>query len=187
MTPERAQFIDQVLIPGLITREGGFVNRLDDRGKATNWGITAKTLGLWRKLGRDATPQEVKKLTEEEARAIYFNEYIAAPGFLAIEDPAVLEFVVDVGVMSSPRRATVMLQRALGVEADGIFGPVTLEALDKAYIRGVLMHLFAERIEYLGRLISGDRTDADKDGMTDSAENAAGWLNRTAGFIRRVA
>jgi len=72
--------IDAIL-DRIIRREGGYVNHPADRGGATNFGITAQTLGNWRKLGRPATVAEVMALTETEARAIYRQQYIAGPGF----------------------------------------------------------------------------------------------------------
>ena len=62
--------IDTIL-DEIIRREGGYVNHPADRGGPTNFGITAQTLGSWRKLGRPATTAEVRALTEAEARAVY--------------------------------------------------------------------------------------------------------------------
>jgi lysozyme family protein len=62
--------IDTIL-DEIIRREGGYVNHPADRGGPTKYGITAQTLGRWRKLDRPATATEVKALTETEARAIY--------------------------------------------------------------------------------------------------------------------
>ena len=62
--------IEQIL-DDILRREGGYVNHPADRGGPTNFGITAQTLGSWRKLGRPATAAEVQALTEPEARAIY--------------------------------------------------------------------------------------------------------------------
>src|SRR5690606_13690489 len=67
--------IDTIL-DEIIRREGGYVNHPADRGGPTNFGITAQTLGSWRKLGRPATAAEVQALKEPEARAIYRQQYI---------------------------------------------------------------------------------------------------------------
>ena len=48
--------------------EGGYSNHPEDPGGPTKFGITAKTLGSYRRLGRDATPEEVRGLTLAEAR-----------------------------------------------------------------------------------------------------------------------
>ncbi len=46
--------IEPILDP-IICREGDRVNHPADRGGQANFGITAQTLGGWRKLGRPAT------------------------------------------------------------------------------------------------------------------------------------
>ena len=42
-------------------------------------------------------------------------------------------------------------------------------------------------MEFLGRLISKDLTDADRDGIPDNAEFAAGWFNRLGELMRDAA
>jgi ferredoxin-NADP reductase len=86
--------IEQIL-DDILRREGGYVNHPADRGGPTNFGITAQTLGSWRKLGRPATAAEVQALTEPEARAIYRQQYITGPGFETITHPALLHLLVD--------------------------------------------------------------------------------------------
>lgn len=175
----------QRAISGVLLREGGFIDRKDDRGGATNRGITARTLGAWRNLGRPATAAEVRSMTEAEARAIYQMEYVQRPGLHAIPDQAVFELVLDAAVNHSPERAIKMLQVALGVPQDGILGPVTRSKLSGIRPGRVYRDVCAERIRVYGRLISGSHTDADADGMPDAAENAAGWLSRVAEFVER--
>jgi lysozyme family protein len=84
------------IIDALIRREGGFVDHKDDKGKATKYGITQATLAEW--LGRPASVDDVKALTEHEAREIYREEYITRPGFLGIENEAVRALAVDCAV-----------------------------------------------------------------------------------------
>ena len=182
MPTTRAELIERT-IDAILVREGGYVNRLEDRGGPTNFGVTAATLGTWRKLGRPATVEEVRGLTELEARAIYRSRYIERPKFLTIENEQLFAAVVDVGVNCGPWRAIQFLQRALGLEQDGVLGPVTREAIRSAPTGQLYRRFVAERIRYYGRLITGDRTDADRDGVPDSTEFASGWLNRTAEFV----
>jgi len=120
--------IDTIL-DEIIRREGGYVNHPADRGGPTNFGITAQTLGSWRKLGRPATAAEVQALMEAEARAIYRQQYITDPGFESITHPALLHLLVDSGIHSGPKRAVQWLQTALGVTADGVIGPKTRAAI----------------------------------------------------------
>ena len=52
--------------------EGGgqYTNKPTDRGGATRWGVTHKTLALARGV-ESVTPEEVMDLTEEEAKQVY--------------------------------------------------------------------------------------------------------------------
>lgn len=177
--------IDKIL-DGLIAREGGYVNNPADPGGPTKYGVTIGTLERW--LGRPVTESDVKALTEDEARHILLHEYIDAPGFSAlIWHHPLLEAVADASVNHGPARATKMLQEALGLKADGIMGPITKAALQGARQETLTLKVQAARIRFFGRIISGNRTDADKDGMPDNAEFAAGWLDRVADMIEKEA
>jgi lysozyme family protein len=150
------------------------VNHPADRGGPTNFGITAQTLGAWRRLGRPATTAQVQALTEAEARAIYRQRYLTGPGFDAITHPPLLQLLVDSAVHSGPRRAVQWLQSALGVTTDGVLGPKTRAALaqtDQAVLYGKVL---AQRLRYLGRLITDDPRQS---------AFAAGWMNRMAEFV----
>lgn len=170
----------------IVDREKGFVNRAEDRGGPTKYGVTWITLGEVRKLGRNATAADVAALELSEARAILRKWYIERPGLLLLaSDPAVFDLLVDVSVQHGPKRAVQFLQRSLGVKDDGIFGEITRSALiAKGSFPRIYRDVLAERLLLLGRWISGDHTDADHDGVTDTAELAAGLLARMASFVR---
>lgn len=122
--------------------EGGFSNRSKkaDPGGATMFGITAQTLGNWRKLGRKATAAEVRALKPEEARAIVVSQY-AKP--IRFDDlPVGLDYaVLDFAVNSGPGQAVSSLQRVLGVPRDGVIGTNTLAAIRKADL-ATLIHTY---------------------------------------------
>lgn len=84
----------------LIKREGGFVNDPNDRGGATNMGITQDTLS--KHLGRKATVEEVRGLKEETAREIYDKEYLKPFG--DVKDDNLKEFLLDFGAHSGTER-----------------------------------------------------------------------------------
>ncbi|TVR65359.1 MAG: hypothetical protein EA420_03420 [Candidatus Competibacteraceae bacterium] len=157
------------LIDGIIRREGGYVNHPADRGGPTKYGITAATLGSARGNGRAATAGEVQLLTMEEARAIYWHQYVARPNFDQIRDDYLQEVVVDFAVHSGPRRAAEALQRAVGVRVDGIVGPMTLAAVNARDAEKTALRVMLDRALFLLDLVGRDRSQA---------VFARGWANR---------
>lgn len=59
--------------------EGGYVNDPDDPGGATNKGVTQNTYNTWLKKNGKAA-KNIKTITDEEAKAIYYNNYWLAAG-----------------------------------------------------------------------------------------------------------
>lgn len=165
---------NDTILDEIIRHEGGYVNHPADRGGPTKFGITAQTLGAWRKLGRPATAAEVEALTEPEARAIYHQQYIIRPGFDAITHPALLNLLVDAAVHAGPKRAVRWLQKALGITADGVIGPKTRAALDAADQGVLYAKVLWQRLRHIGRLITSD---------PKQSAFASGWMNRIAEFV----
>ena len=162
------------MIDGIIRREGGFVNHKSDRGGPTNMGITQGTLAAYR--GTAITIDDVKNLTREEAFKIYWRDYVREPGFDLIHSDSLAEHLVDIGVLHGPARAAKWLQQAIGVNADGVIGPVTLKAVNEGTLLAeeISKSLAVFRIRFMGRLISNDHSQAPF---------AAGWLNRATEFL----
>lgn len=164
-------YIDYV-IKGIIEREGGFSNRAADKGGPTNWGITQETLSGW--LGREASIDDVKNLTRETAAQIYKALYIKAPGYLQLNDDALVEQLIDAGVNHGTKRARRLLQQALGVADDGVIGPVTIEAAKALKPYEVYCRFMAARLAYFAICSKGKLQN----------ENSGGWANRCAIMIR---
>lgn len=160
------------VIDDLLQKEGGFVDRAADRGHATNRGITSRTLGEWRRLGRPATVAEVKALTENEARAIYAQRYVQP--FALIPFDELRAQLVDFGVNAGVFTATEALQDVLGVPVDGVLGPRTLSALGVLPWRIVSNALVAKRVAYYRDLVKHDASQAV---FWD------GWCNRALSFL----
>jgi lysozyme family protein len=133
----------------LLEHEGGFVDHPDDPGGATNRGITQATLG--RARGAPATEEDVRLLQADEAAAIYRRHYWDA---VRADDlpPGIDLAVFDCAVNAGPGRAVRLLQRVLGVPADGIVGPVTLAASRRADPASVIRRYGRARLGFLRRL-----------------------------------
>lgn len=144
-------------IMSVLAREGGYVNHPNDRGGPTNLGVTKKTLEAYRE--REVTDYELRSLSTAEAVAIYRENYWIAPGFhqLGLGD-VTTELVFDTAVHSGPRQATKMLQRAAGVKADGIIGPITTEAVQRLEGPHLAALFVGERLEFIANLVSMDKT-----------------------------
>lgn len=83
--------------------EGGWVNDPDDRGGATNFGVTQGTYDGWRD-SQNLPRQSVRNLTVGEATKIYFENYWLKPGCNTLFTGVDLA-VYDFGVNSGPSRA----------------------------------------------------------------------------------
>lgn len=164
------------LIDAILAREGGFVDHPDDKGGATNFGITQATLAAHR--WRGVTVEDVRNLTEQEARAIYSQRYVTAPGFDRIASDPLRAALVDYAVHSGPVAAIKALQRRLGVDVDGVLGPATQRAANLEDGRRLALGVLAGRLRHLGRII----TDSPS-----QATFAAGWMNRVAEQVEGLA
>jgi lysozyme family protein len=117
--------IDEVL-----EHEGGFVNNAKDPGGATNKGITL--VNFRRYVDPKGTVDELKKITTEQARTVYEQQFWNA--VRGDQLPAGLDHAVnDFGVNSGPATAIKKLQEIVQTDVDGRIGPETLKAID-AYI-----------------------------------------------------
>jgi lysozyme family protein len=166
------------LIDRLLVREGGYVNNPVDRGGPTNFGITQATLAQWTDCSVSA--DDVKNMSRSTAAEIYRADYFTKPGFDAITDPALQEFMFDFGVNSGTGAATRALQTSLRQmklypgTIDGAIGPQTRQAL-----RGVTnwpelyFRVKCERFELYLRFIGNDHAQA---------QFATGWANRMDEF-----
>ena len=118
--------------------EGGYSNDPDDRGGATNLGITQSTLDRARKQIPNL-PESVRDLTRAQAEEIYRALYWEASKADMMPYPlCTLHF--DVAVNHGVGGAAKLLQRTVNnyaakaglnvrVEVDGAVGPKTLSAL----------------------------------------------------------
>ena len=163
------------IIDDLLAREGGFCNIAQDRGGATNYGITQNTLSGW--LKREATVAEVKNMTVETARDIYRQLYYVEPGFARIADPDLLGLMVDSAVQHGTNTVTRWLQRACDVAQDGVLGPTTATAIESHGGAWLYRRLLAIRIGYYFSIIANNPSQVIF---------AKGWFNRIKPFIENA-
>ena len=83
--------------------EGGFVDRPNDKGGPTNYGITQDTLSRF--LKRSATPEDVKNLSYEDAKACLKDLFWQPMGLDGIRSSGVATAVFDMGINRGPQKA----------------------------------------------------------------------------------
>ena len=139
------------LIGGILEREGGYVDDPADRGGATNWGITAKSWGLYKGFGRQATREEVKAITRAQAAEFYWGQHVRPSPFRSVGYEPLRVQLIDFGVNSGPERAIRWLQRVLDVPVTGRMDDRTEKALQRD--RGALVNraLVAARLYMIDR------------------------------------
>jgi lysozyme family protein len=106
------------IIKFVLDAEGGYTNDPVDPGGETNYGIDK----------RSHPNVDIKNLTVEQAKEIYWNEYWLKFSCDRFEKP-VGEVYFDSCVNTGAKQSNKFLQRAVGTEADGIIGPKTVSKL----------------------------------------------------------
>jgi len=102
----------------LIGHEGGYVNDARDPGGETKYGISKRTY----------PGEDIRNMTLERAKDLYRRDFWWAAGCDAVPD-AVKFDLFDMAVNSGVKTAIKNLQRAVGVEPDGVIGNVTMQAI----------------------------------------------------------
>jgi len=109
--------------------EGGNDDDPVDRGGRTSRGITQREYDAWR--DEKGLPRlDVWQAPQSDIERIYHDEYWEP---LCDSLPVGIDYLYfDMAVNAGPYRATVLLQRALGVGDDGRIGPITRAAIKGA-------------------------------------------------------
>jgi lysozyme family protein len=133
----------------LLSHEGGYSNHPSDPGGPTNFGITIHVYRQF--VNPNATAADVKAMKVSEAKSIYRAKYWDAQR--CDELPAGVDYAVfDYGVNSGIGRSKKVLQRVVGVTADGVLGPQTMRAVEAKKPSDIINGICDERIAFLKRL-----------------------------------
>jgi lysozyme family protein len=119
----------EACLPFTLTEEGGNSNDPHDPGGRTHKGIIQREYDRYRR-SKGLSLQSDYAMSDDEVREIYWTEYWLphCPGLRPGLDLSYFDNCVNEG----PRRATILLQQALHVQADGVWGPGTQKAVDAA-------------------------------------------------------
>jgi lysozyme family protein len=130
--------------------EGGYVHHPKDPGGATNFGVTQRVYDAYR-TRKQQPPRPVRQIEPAEVRDIYQVQYWDR--VCGDDLPLGLDLCTfDGGVNSGVSRGTKWLQRAVGVEADGTVGVLTLAAASEAPPMQTIDRMCDDRLAFLKRL-----------------------------------
>lgn len=138
------------------TFEGDYSNDPKDPGGETKFGISK----------RSYPHLDIKNLTRAQVKPIYLYDFWGPAGCAAVP-PALKYPLFDFAVNSGPKAAVRALQRRLGVEADGIIGPVTLMEIALWPEKDLALAFTLDRLVFMTGL--------------------ANWKYHSKGWARRIA
>lgn len=172
---EENDFLEKAL-DEVLANEGLYQNDVEDTGNyrpdgtriGTMRGITPNALAAYRGIDANTlTADDMRAVTEEEARAIYRQDYYEQPRIDELPR-AIQENVMDMYINSGPN-AIDILQGLLGVEETGRIDAATLDALEDTTITN---DQYADaRIAYYSGLVerNPDRYSRYLNGWTNRA------------------
>ena len=152
------------LIGFVLNHEGGYVNDPTDPGGETKYGISK----------RSYPEVDIKNLTVEQARDIYFADWWLPLRCPEIKDDRVAQKYLDTCVNVGKSPGTKILQKAVTaagmmVMPDGIIGPRTLAAVNSVDPVALLVQMRYYQAEYYKDLIRRNPT---------LAKFERGWMRR---------
>ena len=133
----------------VLKHEGGFVNHPKDPGGMTNLGVTKRVWEEW--VGHPVDEAAMRALGPQDVAPLYKKNYwdkIRGDDLPSGVDYACFDLAVNSGV----GRAAKFLQQAVGVSADGVIGPATLDAVEKANPRDLATEICDLRLNFLQSL-----------------------------------
>ena len=147
----------------LLGHEGDFSDHPADPGGKTRFGVTE---AVAREVGYKG---DMRELPLDLAKRVFLERYWKP---IRADDlpPGIRYAVFDGAVNSGPAQATKWLQRALGVEADGVIGPKTLAAAYAQDMNALRLRMLAQRLRFMT-------------GLTNWPSFSRGWAKRIADLM----
>lgn len=171
------------LIDDVFSREGKvYENVPGDNGGPTKFGITIHDL---RELRGRATADDVRRLTEEQARSIYRTKYWENPMYDHL--PAMVgEVMFDFGILHGTYKATRTLQSLLN---EAGFGPIVEDGKMGMFTLSTATLAAREMGEYLVNALIDAREQHFDDIVAAKASQRKflrGWYNRVEPLRRKI-
>lgn len=159
----------------LIGHEGGYSTDKRDAGNWTGGKVGVGTLkGTKYGIAANTYPNlDIKNLTIAQAKEIYKKDWWDKLGGNGLHSAITFQ-LWDFAINAGKKRAVMELQQAVGVTADGVIGPKTMEAVNAQDLNDVILTLTAERLKFYTSL--GTWSTYGK-----------GWTNRVADNLKYAA
>ena len=153
-----------------IGHEGGYVNKPEDPGGETKYGICK----------RDYPKEDIKNLTVDRAKEIYYKNYWL-PSYcqelIALNFSLTAIVLFDTAINCGCKTSKILLQKAIGVEADGMIGKQTVNGLKLYKDLDMCNRLLDRRKEYYDLIIT-------KNKKLETFRK--GWYNRINNLRKRI-
>jgi len=156
--------------------EGGFVNHPADKGGPTKYGVILST---WKQYGYDKDndgdidADDVKELSEDDARYVakkVFWDFFKAD---AIVSQSIAEFIVDWGYNSGRVLVAKKVQKLLNLVVDGAIGTLTVNAINNAIPKTLFESLKQARKNFIEAIVKE---------KPSQKVFYKGWMNRINSF-----
>jgi lysozyme family protein len=153
-------------IARVINTEGGYTDDPRDPGNWTGGKVNVgECKGTKFGIAAASFPHlDIANLTLEQAEEIYRQEYWENPAGVP---KAALYQLLDAAVNHGTHAADKMLQRAVGVTDDGVWGPASAKAAEAMDPNDILLRFLSQRLRYMT-------------GCSAWPTYGAGWANRIA-------
>jgi lysozyme family protein len=170
---EEEQVPDDAIKSSILETEGGYSDIEEDKGGATNKGITLETYSNF--LGRPASKEELQNISDKEVNSI-FGRYYNEAGGDKIKDPRVREVLVD----QNYNKGTNFLNRVNDMLGTPRGTSLSQEAIDKINS--------TDPDEFLKQVLSSEREIYKKIAEKDPSQQkfSAGWDKRILDLAKKT-
>lgn len=187
--------VAEILVPFILSWEGGFSDNINDRGGPTNKGITFKTYESV--FGSGVTVSDLRRISDEQWMHVFkiyvWNMWKADE----IISQSLANILVD-WIWASGNGVIKIVQGLLGLKQDGIVGEKTVSAINGEDMEDLFGEIMTLRKIYINNIVDRSvRAYENKIGREATPEEKmektqmqfrSGWMNRINsigfGFLR---
>lgn len=159
------------LMPFIHKWEGGYANHPNDKGGCTMKGVTIGTFRRY--FGNNKTCSDLKNITDEQWLYVFEKGYWNPCKADDINNQSIANIIVDWAWLSGTKTAIKKTQKILGIDADGIVGEQTINAINNANQEELFNSIYNKREEFYYNICESHPSQK---------VFLKGWLNRLRDF-----